>query len=175
MEPWWTALLLEQQKNRFKDLGGAKASVTLPISDRLIEEVLRSRLTESVRDLDIRAKAGNVAEVSVRLAKPAWLPRISAHVCLERQPQLPDSPVLVLRLLSHGALASLAGSAARLFDALPPWLRMEGDLVFVDIALLLRKYTAIDVLKYLTRLEVTTSDGSIVLAIDAQVLQQPSA
>jgi hypothetical protein len=57
---------------------------------------------------------------------------------IERQPQLPESPLLVLRLASSG-LTVLARAASRFFDALPPGLRMENDLMLVDIAELLRQ------------------------------------
>ena len=173
VEPWWTVLLSEQQKKNFSDFRGANGSVTIPIPDRLLAAVLRARFADAVRELDIRARVGNVMEVGVRLRKPAWLPRISVQLHVERQPQLPDSPLLILKLVSHGALASLAGSAARFLDALPAGLRMEGDLVFVDVAALLRKYAGVDVVKYLTRVELTTRDGVVVVEINAAIPLEP--
>ena len=168
MKSWWKLLLEEQRAAKFADIGGLKASLTLPISDRLIAAVIAPRLPRSVRDLEIRAKAGNHVVVAVGL-RPAWLPRSQVQLRIERQPDLPHAPVLVLRLVSHGVLAALAGPAARLFGVVPPWLRMDGDIVSLDVAELLRQYDASDVLMYLRRLEVTTREGAIVVAIDLQV------
>jgi len=51
----------------------------------------------------------------------------------------------------------------------PPWIEIDGDLVRVDLAALLREYEAADALAYIRRLNVTTQDGSLVLAVDARV------
>src|SRR5262245_45724454 len=137
MQPWWMPLIREQWAERFADFRGASASVILPISDRLITTVAHARRPSSIQDLQIRAHAGNRFAVSVRLQNPSWLPPIGADLAIERQPQIPDSPVLVLRVVSRSILALLAGPAARVLNALPTWLRMDGDLLFVDVAKLL--------------------------------------
>jgi hypothetical protein len=166
MKPWWMTLLLEQRAAKFDAISGATASLLVPISDTLITDVVRRQLSASVREFEIRAESGNQLTVSVRLHNPAWFPRINAKLHIERQPDLPDVPVLVIRLLSKG-LAALAGPAARFLRALPSWLQLEGDLLRVDLAELLRQYDAVDALSYIRRAEVTTREGSIVLAIDA--------
>ena len=167
MKPWWMTLLLEQRAAKFDAISGATASLLVPISDTLITDVVRRQLS-AVREFEIRAESGNQLSVSVRLRNPAWFPRINAKFRIERQPDLPDVPVLVIRLLSKG-LAALAGPAARFLRALPSWLQLEGDLLRVDLAELLRQYDAVDALSYIRRAEVTTREGSIVLAIDAVV------
>jgi hypothetical protein len=169
MDASWMRLIVEQRAAKFAELAGASASVTVPLSDRLINTVVATRLPSSIRELDIRAQAGNLLLVSVRLRSPAWLPRINLKLRIERQPDLPQSPVLVLRLLSHGVFSTLAGSAAKFLNVLPPWLRMDGDVLLLDLHRLLLHYNASDVLSYLQRLEITTRDGSIVVAIDAHV------
>jgi hypothetical protein len=169
MKPWWMTLLLEQRAAQFDAFSGATASLMVPVSDRWISDIVGRSLSASVRELEIRALADNQLSVGVRLRTPAWFPRINAKLRIERQPDLPDAPVLVVRLLSQGALAVLAGPAARFFSALPSWLQWDGDLLRVDLAELLRQYDANDVLSYVRRAEVTTREGSIVLAIDAMV------
>lgn len=169
MKPWWLSLLEEQRAKAFADFGGAAASVTVPVSDRLLAAVVARGLSGSVRDLEIRAKAGNLLFVTVRARSPAWLPTINAQLRIERQPDLPASPTLVVRLLSHGTLAALAGPVARALTALPSWLRMDGELLSVDLGQLLQHYDAIEALSYLRRLEITTQEGFVVLAIEALV------
>src|SRR5437762_13060039 len=169
MKPWWMTMLLEQRTSKFDAISGATASFVIPISDTLITDVVARQLPASVRELEIRGLSGNQLSVGVRLRNPAWFPRINAKLHIERQPLLPDEPVLVVRLVSHGALAAFAGPAARFLSALPSWLQMDGDLLRLDIASLWRELDADDALFYLRRAEVTTREGSIVLAIDAMI------
>jgi hypothetical protein len=162
-------LLLEQRAEQFDAFSGATGSFVLPISDALITDVVARQLSTSARELEIRAMSGNQLSVSGRLRKPSWLPRINAELRIERQPHFPDAPVLVLRVRWHGALAAFAGSAARFLRALPPWFEMDGDLLRVDLAELLRQHDAGDALRYVRRAEVTTRKGAIVLVIDAKI------
>jgi hypothetical protein len=165
----WTALLRRLRAEKFADFSGASLSSTLPISDRLLTEMIRPLLPASISQLDLRAKAGNLLLVAVRMRRPAWLPQIKLQLRIEGQPNLPDDPILVVRQLSYGGLSTLAGAAARFLDALPPWLRVDGTRMFVDLAVLLRQQDALDLLTYLRRLEVTTLDGIVVVTTDARV------
>ena len=166
---WWKQLLLDQRANQFADFSGARASVTIPVSDRVITALAQSKRPAALRDLDVRADGNNRLTVAIKLQSPSWLPRISAELAVERQPQLPGSPVLVLRLLSRGAIAALAGPAAKFLNVLPRWLHLERELVIVDLEELLRAYGAAEVLAYATRLELGTLPGAFVLSLEARV------
>jgi hypothetical protein len=72
--------------------------------------------------------------------------------------------VFVLRLLSTGLL-SFAGAAARFFNVLPPGIRMEGDLIYIDIRALLEQRGLAQHLGYLKQLEVTTEEGRFVVSL----------
>jgi len=169
MNPWWQMLLAGQRAAQFEAFTGATAALVVPVSDRLMSDVVSRQLPDAIRELDIEAQSGNQLTVVLRLRKPAWLPRLTIKLAIDRQPRLPDAPVLILRLLSHGALAALAGPAAKFLTVVPPWIEIDGDLVRVDLAALLREYEAADALAYIRRLNVTTQDGSLVLAVDARV------
>jgi hypothetical protein len=169
MKTWWTTLLAEQRASQFDAFSGATASLVLPVSDRLISDLVSRQLPDAIRELDIEAQSGNQLTVALRLRKPAWLPRLTIKLAIDRQPRLPDAPVLVLRLLSHGPLAALAGPAAKFLTVVPPWIEIDGDLVRVDLAELLREYEAADALAYIRRLNVTTQEGSMVLTVDARI------
>jgi hypothetical protein len=169
MKTWWNALLAEQRASKFDAFSGATASLVVPVSDRLISDIVSRQLPDSIRELDIEAQSENQLTVALRLRKPAWFPRLDIKLAIDRQPRLPNDPVLVLRLLKHGALAALAGPAAKFLTVVPPWLEIDGDLLRVDLAELLRKYDAAEALAYIRRLNVTTREGSIVLAVDARI------
>src|SRR5262245_47930723 len=146
MKPWWITLIGEQRAAQFEAISGATASLVLPVSDKLLSDVLSRQLSGKLRELDIEAQSKNELTVALRLRNPAWLPRFNVKLAIDKQPRLPDAPVLVLRLLSHGALLAFAGPAAKFLAVVPPWLEIDGDLLRVDVAQLLREYDAADAL-----------------------------
>ena len=95
-------------------------------------------------------------------------PRLTITLFIERQPQLPDSPVLVLRLASP-ALTMLAKAASHFLHVLPPGLRLDHDLLLVDIAELLRQRGAAQWLRYVQTMEVTTAPGTVLVSVRASV------
>src|SRR4029077_36865 len=144
MKPWWPMLLAAQRAAKFHAFSGATAALVVPVSDRLISDVVSRQLRDATGELDIEAQWGDRLTVALRLRKPAWLPRLNIKLAIDRQPRLPDAPVLILRLISHGRLAALAGPAAKFLSGVPPWIEIDGDLVRVDLAELLREYEAAD-------------------------------
>jgi hypothetical protein len=170
MDPRLATLLTRQRQRQFSDFTGAHAVVTLPISDRLLNETLTDALPASapVRDLQLTSRAGNRIRLRFKVAAAAFLPPINVTLVIERQPELPRSPVLVLRM-ELGGLLSLAGPALRFLDALPPGVRVEQDRIFVDIARLLAERGLAELLEYADDLQVTTTDGAVVVALRASV------
>lgn len=154
------------QAAEFEDLRGAEASATIPISERLLNEAIQEMLPRSarVRDLRVTAQAGDRFAVRARIGSSPLLPAVNFSVRIERQPDLPSSPVLVLKL-EFGGLLSLAGPALRFFDALPPGLRIEHDRLYVDLAALAERRQLGSYLKFISALRVNTIDGAVVLHV----------
>jgi hypothetical protein len=159
-------LLREQQASGFPDVAGARASVTLPVSDRLVSRLVAQSLPSSapISEIDLRAGNANRFSVRVRLTRPALMPPITVNLGIDQQPVLPSNPVLTLRLLSTGLL-SFAGAAARFFNVLPPGIRTDGDLIHVDLHTLLEQRGLADHLNYFEHLEVTTEEGRFILSV----------
>jgi hypothetical protein len=175
MDDWLLAILRELQASGFADLAGARASATIPVSDRLATKLVVARLPRSspVRDVELRAAAGNTVVVGLRLARPAFLPRFEITVHIEQQPVLPESPTFVVRVGLPRGLAAIAGPALRIFDALPDGVRMRDDLVTIDLRAVLQRYDAEDILDYIDRLELTTVEGALLLRFDAHLGPPP--
>ena len=163
-------LFLRQQAAGFRDVAGAEVTATIPISDRLVNEILSAELSPSapVRDVRIEARADNTFGVHARLARPAFLPPFSLSLAIARQPELPRDPELVLQVAS-GALMALASPVLRLFDALPRGVRTEGDRVFVNVRTLLEQRGLAEVLRYLEDVRIATDPGRIILIVRARV------
>ncbi|HXW08096.1 MAG TPA: hypothetical protein VD833_22895 [Vicinamibacterales bacterium] len=169
MPPDLLQLLREQHAANFRDVAGASVTLTLPVSDRLVTRLVAEQLTPSsrLRHLDVRAEASNRFKVAVQLARPAFLPSLTIPFDIERQPALPASPVLVLRVASSASVMSFAGAALRLLDSLPPGITLDGNLVSLDLRLLAARYGRADVFEYLDSLALTTEPGRIVLSVRA--------
>jgi hypothetical protein len=121
-------LLRQQLDNGFVDLRGAEAAITLPVSERLLNELVASALPASapVRDLQIVPEAGDRFAVRLRVGSSALIPQLKIALSIDRQPDLPTSPVVVLKMESTGIMA-LAGPVLRLLNALPAGIVVHED------------------------------------------------
>lgn len=171
VDPRLDALVTRLRATGFSDFKGARADITLPISDRLLNEALAEALPPSapVRDLELASRAGNRIGLRFKVAAASFLPPLNVTLTIDEQPRLPASPVLVLKLHMGGGLLSMAGSALRFLDALPPGIRLAGDRIHVDIAALLAERGLGELLEYAEHLEVTTTEGAVVVSMRAGV------
>ena len=103
------------------------------------------------------------------LAKPSFLPPINIDVLIERQPLLPESPVLVLKLAGIGGLTRFVGPAAAFLNVLPPGIRMTGDLVHVDLAAFLQQHGLAFVLPLVEEVRLNTDDGAVRVGFRARL------
>ena len=163
-------LFRQQRASGYRDFAGARFAVDLPVPDRLITQLIRERLPASapVDDVDLRAERDGQLYVRARLKKASFLPPIGVRFVIERQPELPGSPVLVLRLVSQG-IAAFAGPALRMFDVLPPGIRFDGTRFYIDLAALASRYGAADVFRYLTSFAVAIEPGVVIVSARADV------
>jgi hypothetical protein len=173
MAPWWRTLLLEQQRAGFKDVAGASASVVLPISDQLLTQLASERVPSKwITDLEVHAVPGDQFVVRARLPQLSFLPSVRVRVFVHRQPQFPASPVLVLQLVPEG-IAALGAPFLPLVARLPPGISLEGELMTIDLPVLLGASAAARGLDFLTSLRVRTETGRTLIEIDARLPSGP--
>ena len=173
-DPRLLQIIERLRASRFSDLEGARLAAVVPVSERLLNQIVASTLppTLPVRDLHISPQRGNRMTVRARLARVDFLPPINVHVIIERQPEPPDGP-LVLRLLTFPGLVSLLGAALPLATLLPPGVRMEKDRIFVDVRTLAERQGLGDLLPLLAGLRVTTDEGKLIVEIEGGVAPRP--
>jgi hypothetical protein len=164
-------LIAQQQRAGFADVSGTEGEATLRMTDRLLNQILAAELQQSraIRSANVRALAGDRFDVRLALAKPSFLPPITIGVLIERQPSLPDSPVLVLRLTGIGGLTRFAGPAAAFLNVLPPGVAMNGDIVHVDLGALLRQRGLEFTLQHVDDLRVHTEEGAVRIGFRARL------
>jgi hypothetical protein len=162
----FAALLNEHRLNHFRDIAGANAAFTLPVSDRLVTRLVNEHLPPDgpVRELDLEAQPGNLVLARVKLTRPAFLPSVSLKLSIERQPVMPESPVLGLRMEMAAGLMGLAGPALKMMGSLPRGIHLDGDRLDVDFRAFLERASAMDVLNYVSDLQLSTDQGRFVIA-----------
>lgn len=168
-------LIAQQQRTGFADVAGSETQATIRVTDRLLNQILTTELKRSpaVREARVHAMSNDRLAVTVALPKLSFLPPITVDVLIERQPSLPESPVVVLKLTGIGGLTRFAGPAVAFLNLLPRGIRMVGDRVHVDIAALLQQRGWGFVLAYVDELRVNTEEGALRVAFHARL--RPSA
>jgi hypothetical protein len=154
------------------ELRGARVSGEVPLTDSLLNRVIAEQLRAKggpVSALVVEPLDGDALNVHVRM-HTAFVPTLKVHLRVEAQPTFPDSPALVLRwsLGALGALARMASPVLALLKVLPPGVRVDGDLVGVDVAELLRARGLGELLPWIAKLRVTTQSGRVIVAFDVR-------
>jgi hypothetical protein len=170
MDPRVAAIVTEQLGAGLPGLAGTEARMAIRLSDQLVNQLIAASLPGggAVRSVTVQARAGNALDVTIVLARPAFLPPLHAQLAIERQPVLPADPVLALRLTGGaGSLLKLAGPW--LGGALPAGVRLDHDLVLVDVRALLASRGQASHLHYARELQVTTEASAIVVNVVAGV------
>ena len=155
---------------RFRDLSGTTFSAEIYVSERLINEAISGSMRPGgpVREIRVQPLAGNAFAVRL-VPRASLLPSITLRVEIDRQAELPSSPVLVLRLATLGGLLGLAGSALPLGTLMPPGVRLQGDRILVDLRAIAADHGAADFMEHLRQLRVNTDDGRVVLQVEVGV------
>jgi hypothetical protein len=154
-------------------------SARLPVSRPLLNQVVRSALGTAaghVRDVDIRPHAGDTFDVLITVSWP-FVPTITVKVDIERQPDFPSSPVLVLRwslLPGLGLASALASRFIASLDRLPAGVRLDGDRLLFDISRLAGHASAGAWLPFIRSLELHTVDDRVVLDVQLEIDSSPS-
>jgi hypothetical protein len=169
LDPRLQRALEQLRAARFAEIKGARLSLSIPVGERLLNELVAAALPPSlpIRDVTIRPRASNTVQVRARVAKLDFLPPVTVTLDIDQQPQLPDTP-LGLRLRSFPGLTAIAGPLLSQ-KPLPPGLRLEGGRLFVDLAQLLDRAGFGDLIPLIERLHLATDEGRLVVEVDARV------
>jgi len=169
IDPGLRALIQRQQSAGFPGLAGSEMHATIKISAQLLNEAVSGFLAAKstpIRSLTVSPHVGNRIDLRVDAAK-AFIPTINLTLVVDRQPQLPADPVVVLRLTGGAAMLRLAAPMISAF--LPPGIRLDGERLLVDLRTVLQPYDPGGILDLAREIEVATLDGAVVLFIHAAV------
>jgi hypothetical protein len=171
MDPRLLEILTRQQADGFPGLRGSNVRATFRVDQALINEAVAAFAVSAsaVRDLRVIPRASNRVQVQLKLAKASFLPSLSLTLVIDKQPELPDDPVLGLHITGVGGMMRLAGPAIASFGVLPPGVRLNGDRVLVDLRTVLTSRGQARLLDYAEQLQVMTEEGALVLLVQLRV------
>ena len=164
------AILRSLQSSGFQDLTGTRMSASIPVSERLINELVTASMPSHVpvKEAHVRPEPGE--RFAIRLTpKSGFLPALTIKLAIDRQPEFPASPELVLRMATMGGLFGLATAAFPIAQMLPPGVRLDGELIYVDLRALASQRGAADVVGYIRQLRITTEAGRAILHVEAAI------
>jgi hypothetical protein len=154
------------------ELAGTTANAEIPLATALINRSIAeylSRTPGKVAAVVVEPQPGDVLLVHLRM-RATFVPPLTMRLVIVEQPELPASPVLVMRWSLEGGLGWLAKAASpalAVFQVLPPGIRVDGDLLGINIAELLRSKDLGWVVPLLRRLRVSTSATGVTVQIAA--------
>ena len=161
------ALFADQERLGFPDFAGSNGQGSIEVSERLLNTILTDlvRGSTAIRELQVSPLAGNRFTVRLSLLKPSFLPPISVDVVVDKQPSLPDDPVLGLTLSGLGGLHRLSGPLAVFTKWLPPGVQMEGNRVLVDVRAVLAPHGLTTILNYVRDVAIGTQEGRLIIVL----------
>jgi hypothetical protein len=158
------------RSSHFQDLAGTRFAGSIPVSERLINELVAGSIPRDAPVREVRVQPLDADAFSVRVSpRAALLPSLTLRLEIDRQPEMPGSPVLVLRMATMGGLLGLAAAALPFSSMLPLGVRLDGDRIAVDLRALAAVRGAEDLLEHVRQLRVNTAAGRVVLHIDVAI------
>ena len=163
MNPRLEAVFATQRASRLPGLAGSDVRARFRIADTLLNEIIAASLPDggAVRSIVLHAHADNIVDATIDVRK-TFVPTVHVQIAIVRQPVLPADPVVAGRL-SGGLLKFAAPFLSGL--KMPPGIRLDGDLLSVDVAVLLARWGWSAVLEYATELRLVTEEGAVVVEI----------
>ena len=162
-------ILRQRTGLELRELAGSTLAGEIPLSDALVNRMLAERLANHAQVAAVRVQAQQNDTVAVQVVPRARLmPALNITARIERQPEFPQHPMVLLRwsMPAAGPLALFAAPVLAFFKAMPQGIRMDGDRIAVDVRELLRSRGLDDVIALIKKLEIHTKPGGFVVRFE---------
>jgi hypothetical protein len=151
------------------ELAGATLTCQLPLTNATINRLIHARLAKGglpVTSAEIDVRDGDLAVLTVSPSMP--LPAVRIELRIELQPDFPgNKPVLWLRWSMGGFASFLSKLVDRFKPNLPPGVKMDSELIAIDLAEILRAQNLGELVPYIKNVRVHTKPGAFVVQVDA--------
>ena len=165
-------IVRERSGLELREFAGTTLAGEIPLGDALVNRLLADRLAGHSQIAAVRVQAQSNDSVAIQVEPRARLmPPINIAARVERQPDFPLDPTLLLRwsMPAAGPLALLAAPVLGYFKAMPAGIRMDGDRIAVDVRELLHLRGLDDIVALIRKLEIHTRQGGFVVRFEAGI------
>ena len=162
-------LLRERTGVELRELAGSTLAGEIPLTEALVNRMIAERLAQHPQIAAVRVQAQQNDSVAIQVVPRARLmPRMNITARIERQPEFPQHPTLLLRwsMPAAGPLARFAAPLIGYFTAMPRGIRMEGDRIAVDLRELLHSRGLDDAIALVRKLEGHTQPGGLLVRFE---------
>jgi hypothetical protein len=149
----------------FEGLQGSTAALRLVVDQALINQFITEHLLPRYPSLnEVRVAVGANNQIAVRVRSKAILvPDLTLH--LEIDPVASLDPLAVrVRIRKEGVSQVIAWVLPTIAHTLPPYVKLSGENVVVELATLLEQWRSM--LPLLEKLEIQTSPRKLHVAVD---------
>lgn len=166
------ALLREHTGLDLQEFAGARLTAEIPFSDDFVNRQIAERLGDHphLAGVFVRAQDGDVLDIQV-VPRKRFIPPVRVLARIDRQPEMPAFPTLLLRwsMPAAGALAMFAAPVLGYFKAMPAGISMDRDLIAVNLLELARSRGLDPLLGFVRAIEVHTRAGGFVARVDLAI------
>ena len=152
-------------ENNFSDLAGLTVDTSIPVPERIVNEIIEAVLQGNKNITECRVSIGRQNKISALIKTPLWLWPINLKLRLERSVDMIGSPMLRASLENH----ALLGQLGSLFKALPNEINIHGNQVIVDLRSLLETPEQRRMLDLIKSVEIRTESGKVTFDIKVKV------
>lgn len=152
------------------DVSGASIAGEIPFSDAVVNRLIAERIANHPQIASVLVQAREADTVAITVTpRSRLMPAVNISARIERQPEFPHSPTMLLRwtMPAIGPLATLvAGPALAFFKALPRGLKADGDLIAVDLRELVQSRGLGEVMGFIRQAAIHTRPGGFVFRFE---------
>lgn len=155
-----------------REMAGAHVAGEIPFGDALVNRVLEEKLRDHPQVTAVSVQAQDADTLAILVTpRTRLMPPVRILARIERQPEFPHHPIMLLRwtMPGIGPLAMLAAPALAFFKALPPGLTADGDRMTVNVRTLLESKGLGELAGFIRRLAVHTQAGGFVVRFELGV------
>jgi hypothetical protein len=149
----------------FEGFQGSTAGLRLVVDESWINELIAENLTPrypSLKDVQLAIAANNQVAVRVR-SKTGLVPDLTLHLEIDRAATV-DPLTVRFRIRKQGLSQVVAWVLPAIAHTLPPYVKLSGENVVVELATLLEQWRAL--LPLLEKVEIQTSPRKLHVAVD---------
>lgn len=159
------------------EVPGARLSGSFPFTEALVNRLCADYLPASsaIASLVVEFRDNDRITARVKVRAP-FVPRLTVHARIERQPDPARSVPLVLAwsIGGLGSAAALAAFALRRLVKLPPWIQLEPETVAVDVGGFIGARGYGEIVPYVAGLHLSSTEGRLVVEFELLVSPRPA-